>query len=105
MDNFFELIGGYIIIDKKIFAGDLLRTDSDFRFLIKKSNNVYKQPEIIKNDSEVKIIFDNSTDIELESNYLKKFKDLKDKYNDKINGKIIVRVVCYGTYLSTVDLN
>lgn len=105
MDVFNELISGYILIKKKILARDLLLKNSEFKIFLKKSRTVYRAPEVQKGDIYVKIIFDNATDIDLGEDYIEYFKGLKFKYRDELKGLLTIRVICYGTFLSKIDLN
>ena len=105
MANLFELISGYIEMEKKAFIKDMLQGNTVLKSLINSNEPRFIEPVIEKGDSTVKIIFDDSTDLDVGEEYQEIFKDLKSKYREKIRGKIVVRVTCYGTFLSVLDLN
>lgn len=105
MELSFILSSGYFDIDKKTFVKDILLGKSVLRSLINKKESGFKEPEIIKGDDRVKVIFDEATNIELGEEYQELFKDLKAKFREKLKGKIAVRVDCHASYFSVMDLN
>ncbi len=48
MDELFELISGYLYIDKKVFLKDLLKKNSKLRQLINSSEPRFIDPQIEK---------------------------------------------------------
>ena len=105
MDEFYELVGGYIEIDKSLFLTDILSKNSSFRYLVKRENSFKQQPEVQKKEFSIKIIFDNAKELDLEHSYKDFFKNLKNKYKHKLKGRLIVRVSCNATFLSNIDFN
>ncbi|QEN05843.1 hypothetical protein EW093_14415 [Thiospirochaeta perfilievii] len=105
MDEYYELIGGYLEFDKKAFLLDIVSPKSEIRRLITSGDRGFKPPKIVKKESSVKVLFDDSTDIDLDKNYKEYFTRLKEKYKKKMQGRLIVRVSCYATFFSNVDFN
>lgn len=105
MNAFYELISGTIIIDKKILAMDLLKKNSNFRYLLNKNKPFYRPPEIENQDGLVKINFDNGTDIDINDSYIKKFKLLKIDHKSAVTGKIYIRVSTNSIFTLTIDFN
>lgn len=105
MDNFSELTSGVLVINKTTLAKDLLKKDSDFKYLLNKNRPIYRPPEIKKHEDSVIINFENGTDIDLENDYIEKFRELKRKYKNNLKGKIYVRVTFNTIFTSTIDLD
>lgn len=105
MDNFSELTSGNLIINKTSLAKDLLKKDSDFKYLLNKNKPIYRAPEIKKNGDNVIIVFDNATDVDLESNYIEKFRNLKMKYKENLKGIIYIRVTFNTIFTTTINLD
>lgn len=101
----FELNSGYLNIEKKLFVQDMLTKESEIKSLIKSSDPRFRQPEIIRELDCVKLLFDNATDIELGESYQDYFKELKDRYKERITGRLAVRISSSTTYYSIIDLN
>ncbi len=104
MANLFELISGYIEIDKKSFIKDMLQGRSILKSLINSNEPGFIEPTIEKGDSTVKIVFNDSTDYNIGEEYQEIFKELKLKYKEHIMGRVVVRVTCFATFLSVLDL-
>ncbi len=105
MDNDYELYNGSIFFNKELFAMELLIPDSPIRFLITKKDKSKIPPEIIKYNNKVEINFDEASIIDLKQNYLDYFTKLKNKFKDKMWGKISIRVICYATHFTVLDFN
>lgn len=105
MNEFYELIGGYLYIDKIELLKELLTGKNGLGDLLKAGRSQNKKAEIITEEKGIKIIFDNAADIDLDHNYREYFSSVKMRFGEKLKGRIVIRVSGYTTFLSIVDFN
>lgn len=51
------------------------------------------------------IDYNGASDILLDEKYIDLFSDLKDRYKDKIRGRVVIRVSALTSYLMMVEFN
>lgn len=106
MELSYILKSGYLEVDKKIFVKYILLGRSILKEFISNNRTPWAvDPEVVKEDKVVKVIFDKSKDIKLKNNYEELFIDLKSRLGNKLKGKLAFRVDCHLSYYSVIDLN
>ncbi len=102
----FILIGGNLIIEKKVFTKEMLTKESLLKVFLRARDIPNKEgPKIEKEGDYVRINYNHSSGVDLGENYEEKVKALKGKYRNKVKGKLTFQVNNYSTYHSSLDLN
>ncbi|PKM86560.1 MAG: hypothetical protein CVU87_11690 [Firmicutes bacterium HGW-Firmicutes-12] len=103
----YAIIGGYLEIDKGVFAKEMLRRNSRLLKLLG-SGDLAQKPIIKKNETNKSCIVDytHSAEIKLEETYPELFKGLIKDYPGKIKGKVTIRVNSpYNTFVTEYSIN
>jgi len=104
----FHITGGYLEIEKTIFAKELLRSQSFLKSIIKPQNlgQNGKPPLIVKSDSSmVTVEYNNVSDIKLADNYDTELRNAKMQFKGQLKGRLTLRISSYNAYHITLDLN
>lgn len=102
----YVITGGQLHMDKKAFARELLLPDSLIKKLLYSAETqANKKPKIIKTESDVTIDFNDAVDVLLEENFYDVFRNLKIKYQNKISGRVVIRITALTSYHVVMDLN
>lgn len=89
----YTIIGGYLEIDKNVFAKEMLSSNRRLRKLLN-ADDLSKNLKIEKNETGqiYKIDYTHSPEVKLEDDYQEIFQSLNKDYPGKINGKVTIRV-------------
>ena len=103
----YVIAGGYLILNKTVFAKELLLADSLMRRLVYPTGQNSQKPKLIKENENpfVKIDFNNGVDVTVDEGFYDVFKKLKQKYTSGVKGKIVIRISAITSYYVTLDLN
>lgn len=102
----YVISGGQLYIDKKVFAVELLKSDSIIKKIMSAdSMGAGKPPRIIKGEDRVTVDYNSASDIEIGENYEELFKALKSKYREKIKGRLTLRVTFLTSFHMVIDFN
>jgi hypothetical protein len=106
MDKQYVITGGQLYIDKKVFARELLRSDSSLKKLLFVNDTIEsKQPMITKTEDCVIVDYNNASDIPIDENYSDFFGCLKSRYKEKLKGRITLRITFLSSFHMVLDLN
>jgi len=98
------IIGGQLILDKKIYTKELLIKNSLLKpLLIPRENSDKPAPKIEKNGDQIIISYNNSAGVQLDLEYQEHLKNLKERYKDKVSGKITIQTNYYATIITIAD--
>jgi hypothetical protein len=99
------LSGGQLFIEKTAFTRELLLSDSLLRQIIYgKGNPADIAPKVEKVENLVKINF-NQAEVKLDQGFYDLFRKLKEKYREKIKGRIVIQITALTSYHVTLNLN
>lgn len=100
------IAGGQLQFDKLVFTRELLLPDSPFKKILRANGvGAQKQPKVIKEDNLVTIDFNEASDIILDEAFYDLFKKLKEKYRDKITGRVVIRITALTSYHVIINLH
>ena len=103
----FAIIGGFIEIDRAIFAQEMLSKDSRLRKILN-VGNLTKKLQIQKNKEQDSCLIDftGSPDIEVSSSYQELLQSLEKDYPGKIKAKLSIRVSTeYSTFFTVYKIS
>lgn len=101
----YEIAGGQLLLDKVVFAQELLLVDSAVKKLLYPVSGKGQKPNVIKEANCVRIDFNHGSEISVDEGFYDMFKRLKNKYQGKVKGKIVIRISAITSYYVTLDLN
>ena len=101
----YEIAGGQLILDKVVFAKELLSSDSKVKHLIYPTQQSKQKPKVIKEDSLVRIDFNHGAEVTVDEGFYDMFKKLKQRYQAGIKGNIVIRISAFTSYYVTLNLN
>lgn len=101
----YVIAGGHLILNKTVFAKELLLSDSLMRHLIYPTGQNSQKPKVIKEDPFVRIDFNHGVDVTVDEGFYDVFKQLKQKYRSGVKGKIVIRISAITSYYVTLNLN
>jgi hypothetical protein len=64
-----------------------------------------KQPRIVKSEKTVSIEYNDASDVLLDENFYDLLKKLKEKYKEKVTGRVVIRITALTSYHVVLDLN
>ena len=100
------LSGGHINLDKGVFTKELLLPDSPMKRLLRSGEiGVTRQPKVIKEEKSIIIDFNDASDIILDEGFYDLFKKLKEKYQEKLTGRVVIRITALSSYHVVLNLN
>lgn len=99
------LAGGQLIMDKQAFAGELLIPDSPMKLLIPASDTNGLRPKITRDDKFVTIDYNDAQDIILNEGFFDLFRRLKQKYREKLQGRVVIRITALTSYHVILNMN
>ncbi len=100
----YMITGGQLYVEKTAFARELMLPDSSLRKLIYGNNTAHKAPKVEKMEDGVKIDF-NQAEVDTDEGFYDLVRKLKEKYKDKLKGRIVVRITALTAYYVTLNLN
>ncbi|WP_105614631.1 hypothetical protein [Vallitalea okinawensis] len=104
-----DIIGGKILIDKKVFAKEMLKKGSYLRQLTKSSakGTTKKDPAIIKEDGSSFVIIDynDAANVSLNEDFDQQLTALKEKYSGLIKGRITISLTSHGSVFHVFDFD
>lgn len=104
-----DIIGGKIIIDRKVFAKEMLKKGSYLRQITKSTvdDSSKKDPAIIKEDGSSFVIIDynDATNVPLDEDFDQKLTALKKQYTGLIKGRITIRFISHGSAFHVYDFD
>ncbi len=101
----YEIAGGHLLLDKAVFAKELLLVDSPMKHLVYPTRQNSQKPKVIKENLLVRIDFNYGAEVTVDEGFYDVFKKLKQKYRAGIKGKLIIRISAITSYYVTLDLN
>lgn len=103
----YVLAGGKIEINKKVYAKELLISNSPLKRLIGYGikQQDFKAPNITKNEETVFIDYNGASEIPLDENFMEIFEEMKSKYKGLFKGIISLRIGLYGSYFLVLNFN
>lgn len=101
----YEIAGGQLLVDKVVFARELLLVDSAVKKLLYPTLGKGHKPNVIKEATCVRIDFNHGSEISVDEGFYDMFRRLKIKYHGKVKGKIVIRISAITSYYVTLDLN
>lgn len=102
----YAIVGGQLHIDKVVFAREVLTTGGPLKKLMKtEETDNAKPPLITKNSSIVSINYNEASDIPVDEGFYDLLKQLKNKYREKIAGRVVIRITALTSYHVILDLN
>lgn len=102
----YAIVGGQLYLDKVVFAKEILMTEGQLKRLIStgEEENV-KSPKIERNGNIVSIDYNDASDILLDEKFYDLLKKLKANYQEKITGRVVIRITALTSYHVILDLN
>ncbi|MDF2905277.1 MAG: hypothetical protein K0R34_598 [Herbinix sp.] len=101
----YEIAGGQLLFDKVVFAKELLLVDSSIKKLIYPTSPNSHKPKVIKEETTVVIDFNHGAEITVDEGFYDLFKRLKNKYQGRVKGKVVIRISAITSYYVTLDLS
>lgn len=102
----YAIVGGQLIMDKVVFTREIMMPDSPLKVLMKaEEGKDIKSPIITKLDRLVTINYNEASDILLDEKFYDLLKKLKGKYQEKVTGKVVIRISALTAYHVVLDLN
>ncbi len=99
------LSGGQLLIEKTAFTRELLLSDSLLKKIVYgKGNPADIAPRVEKIEDFVKIDF-NQAEVRMDEGFYDLFRKLKQKYKEKIKGRIVIQITALTSYHVTLNLN
>ncbi len=81
-------------------------SDSPLKILMKvEAGKDIKSPKIIKANQTVIIDYNDASDILLDEKFYDLLKKLKAKYQEKVTGRVVIRITALTSYHIILDLN
>jgi len=100
------VIGGQLIIDKKVYAKEMMVKNSFLKTLLQlRPSHPASTLNISKDASLVYIDYNGSSGVLLETDYQKFFQDFKSKYGSSVKGRLTIQTNWFNSFISVVDLN
>jgi len=102
----YAIVGGQLILDKVVFAKEVLMPDSPLKLLMKvEEGSDIKPPKITREDRLVRIDYNEASDVMLDERFYDLLKKLKSKYLEKVTGRVVIRISAITSYHVILDLN
>lgn len=102
----YAIVGGQLYLDKMIFAKEILMAEGQLKRLISTGEGEdIKPPKIERNGETVSIDYNDASDVLLDENFYDLLKKLKANYQEKITGRVVIRITALTSYHVILDLN
>ena len=105
----FHITGGYLEIEKRLFAKEMLKPSSFLKSIIKPEtiDKSEGMPKIVREPSSkmVTVKFNDCSEVDLINTYDQAFRKLKEVNQDLLKGRLTIRITTYNAYHMTLDLN
>ncbi len=99
------ITGGQLYMEKTAFAREMLLAESPLRKLVYgKSNKAHIAPKVERLEERVSIDF-NQAEVETEEGFYDIFRKMKEKYREKLQGRVVIRITALTSYYVTLNFN